>query len=52
MIKGIYISNHNLNDKSSGVTKKIQMQLEAFKKNNILIVKTLGSGKKKKTKKN
>lgn len=37
MIKGIYISNHNLNDKSSGVTKKIQMQLEAFKKNNILL---------------
>lgn len=37
MIKGIYISNHNLNDKSSGVTKKIQMQLEAFKKNDILI---------------
>lgn len=37
MIRGLYISNHNLNDKSSGVTKKIQMQIEAFRNSNILI---------------
>lgn len=30
MIKGIFIANHNYQDKSSGVTKKIDMQLKAF----------------------
>lgn len=30
MLKGIYISNHNLDDVSSGVTKKINMQISAL----------------------
>lgn len=31
-IKGIYITSENMNDKTSGVQKKINMQIDAFKK--------------------
>ena len=36
-MKGIYISNYNLFDSTSGVSKKINMQIDAFKKNNVCI---------------
>lgn len=35
MVKGIYFSNYNLEDQSSGVSKKIEMQLAAFKSNGV-----------------